>query len=1050
MAQEFTFSRTNITSLSFSLKDLLLRYWPLLLLASLLLLAIGSRFWDLGARALHHDESLHAFYSFELYDKGIYEHDPLMHGPVLFHLTAFGYWLFGASDFTSRLAPAILGVFLVWAPWKFRDWLGTKGALATSALILISPSLLYYTRFIRHDAFFIVWTLIILYGMFKYLDKGEDFHLYLMIAGWALAFSQKEVAFLLAFVIWIFWAGLLLYHYVQARNKNITLRDFPEWHLLVALGALLLPLTSAGVLHLIGMDPENGYNAGTYRSLAFIQQAGVVTGLLFVIGTAAGCFLWNWRKFLIVLGVFYAIFVLFHTTFLTAPFGIGSGMVGALGYWIEQHGVERGGQPWYYYSLLTPLYEFLPLIVGFIGASVLVVRRKQGPLVIHEKGNPYKLNMKALWPIFNLWWFALIFIILSYAGEKMPWLLTHIALPLAFLGGWVIGQVIERVDWSRAWSVEGGVLSISFAVAFLSFMSLLWLIIREDLPFQGSDEAALALTGRWFAASILFVLALWASTSRYTKQLGKTTAWQLVVLTFSAVLALATIRFSIIGSFVNGDIPSEPLIYTQSSRDVPEIMREIEMISERIAGGKKVKIAYDSSTSWPYQWYLRDYTNKFYFGAEPDNYVDRLRDSAIVLVGPEHSNEQKVRQILPDYIRHHYSMRPNFPEDYKNLRNVYNIEPDPNTPGQTIRTSTGESSSNPINLLRNIWYLAQQKQARIDFLDFLTHRRMANSLGDYPMWVYIKPDVGAEVWQYGLNVTAMDPDLLRDPFAEVIVEMPASITLADGFSRPKNLAILPNGNLVVADSGNHRIRIIDQAGAVINEFGSFGAQPGQFNEPWGLVTAQDGTIYVADTWNHRIQHLDQEGNVLHVWGTHIDTGGELIGEGQFWGPRDLAIDQEDNIYVTDTGNKRIQKFDSEGNFIAQFGGVGAEPGQFSEPVGIAVAPNGTIYVADTWNRRIQSFAPDFTPLAQMPVRAWDNQNILNKPYIAATNDRIWITDPEGFRLIELNTQGEPQRVWGTFGDSPTQVNVPLGLRFDGERLWVADSENNRILGYEMP
>ena len=154
--------------------------------------------------------------------------------------------------------------------------------------------------------------------------------------------------------------------------------------------------------------------------------------------------------------------------------------------------------------------------------------------------------------------------------------------------------------------------------------------------------------------------------------------------------------------------------------------------------------------------------------------------------------------------------------------------------------------------------------------------------------------------------------------------------------------------------------------------------------------------------------------------------------------------------MTDTGNKRIQKFDLEGNFIAQFGGVGGEPGQFSEPVGISVAPNGTIYVADTWNRRIQSFAPDFTPLAQMPVRAWDNQNILNKPYIAATNDRIWITDPEGYRLIELNTQGEPQRVWGTFGTSATQVNVPLGLRFDGQRLWVADSENNRILGYDVP
>ena len=1049
MEQSVTISPNSTKLLSFSLRDYLVRHWPLLLLASFILLAIGSRFWDLGSRALHHDESLHAFYSFEFYEKGVYEHDPLMHGPVLFHLTALGYWLFGASDFTSRLITAILGVLLVWAPWKFRDWLGTKGALMTSALILISPSLLYYTRFIRHDAFFAAWTLIIIYGMWKYLDQGEDFHLYLMVAGWGLAFSQKEVAFLLAFVFWFFWAAQLAYHYwhVQKQNLSLSLREMREWHLLVVLGAILLPLSSALLLHLVGMDPESGYNAGTYKNISFIQEAGAVTGTLFIIGVVLGGWLWNWRKFLIALGVFYAIFVLFHTTLLTSPFGIGSGMVGALGYWIEQHDVQRGGQPWYYYSLLTPLYEFLPLIIGFIGTSVLVALRRHGRVAPDRKAKSFHLNVKALWPIFNLWWFVSIFILLSYAGEKMPWLLTHIALPLAFLGGWVLGKVLDGVNWSRVGRVWP-LFSILFTIGLFSFTSILWLAIHSEWPLQGTDEASLLLSARWLAAIILLIAAIWGCI-HYSKQLGSRAVRQISILTFSGLLALATIRFAIISSFVNGDIPSEPMIYTQSSPDVTMVMREIEMISGRIAGGKQVKIAYDSSTSWPYQWYLRDYTNKFYFGANPESYVDRLRDSAIVLVGPENNNQQKVAQILPDYIPHHYSMRPNFPEDYKNLRNVYKMEPDPNNPAQMRRVSTGEISDNPINLLSNIWQLAQQKQARADFLDFIVHRRMVNPLGDYPMWVYIKPDVAAEVWQYGLNVTAMDPDLIRNPFADVIVQVAATTTLSNEFSRPKNLAALPDGKLAVADSGNHRIRIIDTEGNLINEFGSFGEQSGQFNEPWGLAAASDGTLYVADTWNHRIQHVDQQGNVLHVWGSYIDTGGELIGEGQFWGPRDIAIDGENNIYVTDTGNKRIQKFDAQGNFLAQFGGVGGEAGKFSEPVGITVASDGTIYVADTWNRRLQSFAPDFTPLQQIPIRAWGSQNILNKPYITTSDDRIWISDPEGYRLIELDMQGEAQRVWGLYGNGPTQLNIPLGLAFDGQRLWVADSENNRIQAYDI-
>jgi len=122
------------------------------LYVGLFVVAIALRFTDLGARALHHDESLHAYFSYGLSTGKGYLHDPLMHGPFLFHITALIYLLFGASDATSRFAPALFGSALVLMPLLLRPWMGRVGAVAAAAFIAFSPSLLYYSRFIRNEA----------------------------------------------------------------------------------------------------------------------------------------------------------------------------------------------------------------------------------------------------------------------------------------------------------------------------------------------------------------------------------------------------------------------------------------------------------------------------------------------------------------------------------------------------------------------------------------------------------------------------------------------------------------------------------------------------------------------------------------------------------------------------------------------------------------------------------------------------------------------------------------------------------------------------------
>ena len=119
--------------------------------------------------------------------------------------------------------------------------------------------------------------------------------------------------------------------------------------------------------------------------------------------------------------------------------------------------------------------------------------------------------------------------------------------------------------------------------------------------------------------------------------------------------------------------------------------------------------------------------------------------------------------------------------------------------------------------------------------------------------------------------------------------------------------------------------------------------------PSGVVVDSSGNVYVTDTSNNRIQKFDSTGNPLMKWGS------EGSGDGQFNYPYGIAIDNEGNIYVADSNNHRIQKFDSEGNFLMRWGSEGTGDGQFRWFCGIAISGSGDVYVADSENNRIQKF-----------------------------------------------------------------------------------------------
>src|SRR5439155_7321573 len=146
---------------------------------------------------------------------------------------------------------------------------------------------------------------------------------------------------------------------------------------------------------------------------------------------------WQWWGIsaAIVLGIAATLYSTFFTnleglcTAVWAPqFGPCTGKVGMLQYWFTQQGVARGSQPWFYYFLLLPLYEIIPLTLAL--AAPFLARRP-----------------RSLFFWFCIWWSVFTIGIYTYAGEKMPWLVVHFALPLVFLVALAVARVLRRLRW---------------------------------------------------------------------------------------------------------------------------------------------------------------------------------------------------------------------------------------------------------------------------------------------------------------------------------------------------------------------------------------------------------------------------------------------------------------------------------------------------------------------------------------------------------------------------------------------------------------------------
>ncbi|HET9869976.1 MAG TPA: flippase activity-associated protein Agl23, partial [bacterium] len=693
-------------------------HWKTWAYAALLLLTVFTRFDHLGAKPHHHDESMHAFYSFQLFQDGDYEYNPMMHGPFQFHGNAFMYYLFGVSDATSRYLAATFGVLTVVLAMMLGPFIGRTGAFLATLLIVASPSFMYFDRFCREDAYMAGATFAMVVFLFRYLRSRKPLDFWLAAVGFTVAFCTKESIFLtLAVVGTYLFIRLLPWFDVLVAGGLTTIGLLTQ--LIIPAGdpmaapAFLLFAGSAFLytlfkLYVVWTEHRRDHSGGDlwdaidglgWDNLKFewlglgawwlVTIAVLKVSALQSIGNAwpVSLFLmlsylglifrfgWLWLRNVSpaltgALTLSMAIFTLLFTTFFTIGadqpdfasrihyllHGIYNGAFGGLEYWHGQQGVHRGDEPWYYYLLQLPANE----MVSFFFSAVALAY--------------YGLFNRKPMPLFLGYWYVGSLALFSWAGEKMPWLILHPLLPSLLLTAYLLGD--------------------------------LW----DSKPLRHTARAARA------AAFLLF-----------------------------GVLLSYSLHSAVLLSFYHEANPVEPLVYVQSGEDCKRVVDWIDKISYGETGGKDIGLTIEDKCSWPFAWFLRDYHKR---GHPP---VITSADNPIILTATE--SDAQVYPILSKagYVNRKYKLRVWWVPSW--FKKGY--------PSTDMNMDLFRDW-----FFRNFIPLGSPRTDMVDWTDlknWILYRQVWSDMGSYNMRMWVRPDLAQK---YGFTQTDRSDVPTDYPMAE--------------------------------------------------------------------------------------------------------------------------------------------------------------------------------------------------------------------------------------------------------------------------------------------
>ncbi|MEI8330576.1 MAG: flippase activity-associated protein Agl23 [Methanomicrobiales archaeon] len=417
----------------------------------ILLIGIIVRFWTLDLKLLHHDEAIHSWFSHELLTKGSWIYDPSYHGPFLYYVTAGMFAVFGDSDLVARLLPAFFGtllIHLVYCIYRI-GYCNEKQALLVALFIAISPDMVYFARFLRHDIFMLFFTFLLLVALLYYFERGQIRFAIIAAVAMAGALSCKEempviVLIFTSFFAFAIWKG------------KFTLPV--SWKRDLVLGLILVTVIMSILYTGFGAHPE---------TLAGQNFQITAQGVHFEMNTT------GWYK--------------------------------AVDHWTDMHKQQRLGGPFYFYIPFYLLYELPIFILAIIGTlQFMLAGRDLSPsckrlktFILTRKFTITiaQLAKKSLQQLKNsrsngvsksdeffrfcIYWMILPMAFYAYVGEKVPWLVIPQLLPMCFVATY-------KLNWQK---IAFALIGCIFLVTMMWHVAFIPTDINEPIvQVQNSEE----------------------------------------------------------------------------------------------------------------------------------------------------------------------------------------------------------------------------------------------------------------------------------------------------------------------------------------------------------------------------------------------------------------------------------------------------------------------------------------------------------------------------------------------------------------------------------
>ena len=247
-------------------------------------------------------------------------------------------------------------------------------------------------------------------------------------------------------------------------------------------------------------------------------------------------------------------------------------------------------------------------------------------------------------------------------------------------------------------------------------------------------------------------------------------------------------------------------------------------------------------------------------------------------------------------------------------------------------------------------------------------------------------------------------------------------------SQPRGIAVGPNGRLYLADTGNHRLLVLDQEDGLLSQVNG-GAEP--FDDLSEVAVDNNGRVYALDAGRARLSLFDAEGEYL----SEVPVPATYTGRS-----RGMFVDNQNNLWLANTPASRVVVLDLAGNVLTEFP---VSPGLPAQPVDVAVTPDGNIYVTDVILDQLIRFGPDGQQRQSWTI---PHSTSLDGAHLAVGADgSLYLTVPEEGRVLRLDPNGQAIEQWELRQPDGRKMK-PVGVAVDAEgRVWVVDSAGGNLV-----